>query len=54
MTQVVKMSLVIDPQWPPLDKQIENECNVRLAAGYSLASSFIVGTDLILIFQKQS
>lgn len=50
MTQVVRIKIVADKQ--ALNVTIENECNVRLAAGFRLAASFVVGDDLILIFQN--
>lgn len=35
-----------------LDKTLANACDKQLAEGFKLASTFVWGTDLILIFQK--
>lgn len=50
MTQVVRVKINADKQ--AFNVTIENECNVRLAAGFTLATSFVLGDDLVLIFQK--
>lgn len=47
-TQVVRMTIV---DAPDLATYIENECNVRAAAGFRLASTVQSGSELILIFQ---
>lgn len=49
MTQVVRLKLTTQGA---LDVLIENECNVRHAAGFKLATAFQMGEDLVLIFQK--
>jgi hypothetical protein len=48
-TQVVRITIVDAPE---LATSIENECNVRAAAGYHLASTVQSGSELILIFQQ--
>ncbi len=35
-----------------IDEAIINACERQLQDGFTLASSFVWGTDLILIFQK--
>lgn len=50
MTQVVRLAITADTR--ALNVSIENECNVRLAAGYRLATAFQVGDDLVLVFQN--
>ena len=35
-----------------LEQAIKDECNIKKAQGYNLASSFTYQTQLILIFQK--
>lgn len=35
-----------------LNERIRTECEIRSAAGFRLASSFALMTELILIFQK--
>jgi hypothetical protein len=50
MTKTVRLK--IDSNEISFSATIENECNAMFAAGYRLASSFVVNTDLILIFQK--
>ena len=50
MTKILRIKLSTTPQ---LNEAIENECNVHSAAGYRLASSFVIGDDLVLIFQHQ-
>lgn len=49
MTKVIRIKLSTTPQ---LNEAIENECTVRQAAGFRLAASFVIGDDLVLIFQK--
>jgi hypothetical protein len=36
-----------------LDQAISDTCTVRHNAGYRLASSFILGSNLVLIFEAQ-
>jgi hypothetical protein len=50
MTKTIRLK--IDADGISLATRIENECNVMAAASFKLASSFVVGDDLILIFQK--
>lgn len=50
MTKTVRLK--IDSNEISFAVTIENECNVMFAAGFRLASSFVVNNDLILIFQK--
>ena len=50
MTQVVRVKINADQQ--AFNTTIENECNVRLAADFYLATAFVMGDDLVLIFQK--
>jgi hypothetical protein len=50
MTQVVRVKITAEKQ--AFNVTIENECNVRLAAGYRLSTAFQMGEDLVLIFQK--
>lgn len=47
MTKVVRVAIDAN-----LNASIEAECVVRQAAGFVLASSFVLGTELVLIFQK--
>jgi hypothetical protein len=35
-----------------LNKRITTECELQSAAGYRLAASFALSTELVLIFQK--
>ena len=35
----------------PLEDQINNLCEVNYAAGYELASTFVFGSNLVLIFR---
>lgn len=48
-TQVVRLKMTTPAA---LDVAIQNECNVRLAAGFRLATAFAMGDDLVLIFQN--
>jgi hypothetical protein len=50
VTQVVRVKIDADKQ--AFNTTIENECNVRIAAGFLLATAFQLGDDLVLIFQK--
>lgn len=50
MTKTVRLKLESDKI--SFAARIENECDVMLAAGFKLASSFVVNDDLVLIFQK--
>lgn len=53
MTQVVRLKLSnLSTDESAANKAIENECNVRLAAGFRLATAFVVAGDLVLVFQK--
>ena len=36
----------------PLDKRIEDLCDVMLAAGFQLSALTFVGDEVLLIFQK--
>lgn len=48
MTQVIRINIT----GQDIGKSIKDECDLRFAAGYRLASALLVGNDLILIFQK--
>jgi hypothetical protein len=50
MTQVVRIKINADKL--AFNTTIENECNVRLAAGFRLSTAFAMGDDLVLIFQQ--
>lgn len=38
----------------PLEKMINDASTTQSAAGFKLISTFVFGTDLLLVFQKQS
>jgi hypothetical protein len=45
----------IQPQDPsPIEQQVDNLCVVQNQGGFKLVSTFVFGTDLMLVFQKQS
>lgn len=48
-TRVFKLDLVSEPS---IDKAIVAACEKQLTEGFKLASTFVWGTNLILIFQK--
>ncbi len=48
-TKVVRMALV-DAQ--PLEQRLAALCDVYLAVSFRLVSTVVVGTDLVLVFQK--
>jgi hypothetical protein len=52
-TKIVKISLsgTTTGSGPAVEQTIKDTCDNFLAAGYKLASTMIVGTDVVLIFQ---
>jgi hypothetical protein len=50
MTKILRIK--IDVNEISFALRIENECDVMLAAGFKLATSFVLSDDLVLIFQK--
>lgn len=48
-SNLVRLALV---ETAPLDQRVENLCNVYYAAGYRLAAMTVVGSDMLLLFQK--
>lgn len=50
MTKTVRLK--IDSNEISFASRIENECDLMAAAGFKLAASFVIGADLVLIFQK--
>lgn len=50
MTKVVRIK--IDSNEISFAAAIENECSVMAAVGYKLASSVVIGENLVMIFQK--
>jgi hypothetical protein len=48
-TRVFRLDLIAEPA---IDKAIAAACDKQLGEGFKLASTFVWGTDLILIFQK--
>lgn len=52
-TQAIQVIRIDMSATDNLDQIITDTCTVRLNAGYRLASSFVVGTNLVLIFEVQ-
>jgi hypothetical protein len=50
MTKIIRLKIEADAI--SFATRIENECNVLATVNFKLASSFVIGDDLILIFQK--
>lgn len=48
-TRVFRLDLTVEPA---IDVAIVQACDKQLTEGFKLASTFVWGTDLILIFQK--
>ena len=48
-TRVFRLDLSAEPA---IDTAIKAACDRQLTEGFKLASTFVWGTDLILIFQK--
>ena len=51
MKTTVRRILLVDPGGLSLDTRIEEVCDVYLAAGQKLACAFIVGAEIVLVFQ---
>lgn len=49
MTSLLRIDLATTQN---LDQHIRNVCDGQLAVGRKLVSSFVVGTQLVLIFQS--
>ena len=51
-TIVLRLPVVDAVSNPPLGQRLEDLCNVQAAAGMMLAAAFVLGTEIVLIFQR--
>ena len=53
-TKLIRIDLSqLDPQNPSsVEQQVNNHCALQNAGGFKLISSFVFGTNLMLVFQK--
>lgn len=52
-SRILRLPLATGTPDSPLDLRLKNLCDLQGNTGFRLASSFTVGTELVLIFQKQ-
>lgn len=50
-TQTQCRRITLNPPPPNLDQSVADACDTMGAAGYQLCGTFILGTELILVFE---
>lgn len=50
-TQTQSRRITLNPPPPDLNQSIRTLCDTMGAAGYQLCSTFVLGTELVLVFE---